>query len=189
MSAASAHHGDAPARDELGFQCARCGRCCRTIRVPLTDVDLWRLAEATALPPATLVEWLAPDAIDMTGEPETFVRLPEGRRLMVLGHANGGCRFLHAEQCSVHPARPTACRAFPFFVEDGRPGLLPDVPCDPPEPPPQAALTAIAQQLTDELARYAERVGVWNRRQRARLRLHRRPATVEEFYAFLRALG
>jgi len=29
----------------------------------------------------------------------------------------GKCPFLEAEGCSVHPAKPTQCRAFPFWPE------------------------------------------------------------------------
>ena len=30
---------------------------------------------------------------------------------------NGQCPFLKAEGCSVHPAKPTQCRVFPFWPE------------------------------------------------------------------------
>jgi hypothetical protein len=29
----------------------------------------------------------------------------------------GQCRFLRAEGCSIHPAKPTQCRIFPFWPE------------------------------------------------------------------------
>ena len=166
----------APAR--LGFRCTRCGQCCRTHRVPLTDADLKRLIDATGLGEEQIVEWLSPLEIDMTGEPETFVELRAGRRLMTLAWRDDGCRFLEDDgACSVHAARPAACAAFPYALEQGSLELLPLGVCEPgwDGPADPAPWHASCEQLERELESYVERVAEHNRRQR-RLRLAGRSA-------------
>jgi Fe-S-cluster containining protein len=142
---------------------------------------------ATGLDAEAIVEWCGPDEIDMVGEPETFVRLREGRRLMVLAHAQGACRFLRDELCTVHPHRPTACAAFPFFIEANGAsiGRLPG-PCGPVAEPTVHALAPLSRALASELRTYVGRVESWNRRQRHRLRLHRPPEASAVFFAHLR---
>ncbi len=107
------------------FRCDRCGICCRTHRVPVTDADVTRLREALSpeLPPDRFLEWLAPDEVDMDGEPETFVECREGRRLLVLRHrheAEGStCVFFDDRKgCTVHPHRPTSCRTYPYEIDE-----------------------------------------------------------------------
>ena len=58
--------------DALSFRCTGCGNCCRNLRVALTALDVKRLAAATGKATPTLVEWLAPDTVDMSGEPGSF---------------------------------------------------------------------------------------------------------------------
>lgn len=99
----------------LDFACSGCGRCCRDLRVPLTLADARRL-------PASAVAWLTPHEVDMTGEPESFVLLPEGRRAMMLARVDGACVFLRGERCTVYSQRPSACRLYPFDVSTGRRG-------------------------------------------------------------------
>jgi Fe-S-cluster containining protein len=107
--------------DALAFRCTGCGNCCRDLHVAVTDADLLRLFLATARPALDLVAFLAPDAVDMSGEPDSFVDLREGRRLMVLRRENGACHLLDGDQrCSVYGARPRDCAAFPFESESLR---------------------------------------------------------------------
>jgi Fe-S-cluster containining protein len=104
--------------DALAFRCTGCGNCCRDLHVALTGADLLRLLAATARTATDLVVFLAPDAVDMSGEPDSFVDLREGRRLMVLRRENGACHLLDPDQrCSVYSARPRDCAAFPFEIE------------------------------------------------------------------------
>jgi Fe-S-cluster containining protein len=146
-------------------------------------VDLLRLITATGLAPEALVDWLAPDEVDMTGEPESFVLLDRGRRLMTLALRAGACRFLDAEsRCAVHAARPTSCRAYPWDGAD----RLPFAICGHDSaPPPDAASSQLA--LQSEIARYAARVTRYNARQRLRRMLQRRPDPAAVFFAFLGA--
>jgi Fe-S-cluster containining protein len=178
--------------DARRFRCTGCGECCRNLRVAVTDRDLERLAGASGVPPQELVDWLQPDAVDMSGEPESFVELSQGRRLMALAHGRFGCALLDAQgRCRVYAARPADCRLFPFDVtRDGaraKLGLLPLVGCD-------AAWdgnneTAVVEaddgRRWRELERYQELVRRWNRRAAHRRRLGRPAGGSREFLAFL----
>ena len=170
--------------------CPGCGDCCRTVRVPLTHRDLERLTAATGLDAAAHAEWLGPDEIDMTGEPETFVRLRAGRRLLVLRHLGGGCCHLVGDRCAVYPARPLACAAFPHDVAEAGAAAptviaLAGAPCVLGAPADEASVLDRVRALRAELAEYAALVGAWNQRQRRRQRLGRLPEPTERFFAHL----
>ena len=77
----------------MQLRCARCPACCKYVRVPITHCDLLRLVAVKIHPLEQLVEWLSPDEIDMSGEPDSFVELSIGRRLMVLRHEGGGLQI------------------------------------------------------------------------------------------------
>jgi Fe-S-cluster containining protein len=174
----------------LRFECTRCGNCCRRFRVPLTGADLRRLVAGTGLAPAAVTEWLATDVVDMTGEPETFVRFSEGRRLMVLAWADAGCRLLAGDLCSVHPHRPVSCRAYPFHAVLGKRNgirrleLLDTTECrhtwGTPATQREVANTAAWQRR--ELQDYARRVQAFNRVQGRLARLGKRLLDVQAFY-------
>lgn len=115
--------------DALAFRCTGCGNCCRDLHVALTGADLLRLVAATGRPGRDLVAFLAPDEVDMSGEPDGFVELREGRRLMVLRRENGACHLLGADQrCTAYAARPRDCAAFPFEVEPPAPDATSSAP-------------------------------------------------------------
>src|SRR5262245_63551805 len=84
--------------EHLLFACNGCGDCCRRHRVALTHHDLARLQRVVSEPVEHLVEWLLPDEVDLDAESASFVTLPAGSRLMVLAHANAGCRFLTGDR-------------------------------------------------------------------------------------------
>jgi Fe-S-cluster containining protein len=187
---------NAPAseNDALRFHCTACGNCCRALRVAVTTFDLARLCAHTGRPATELVEWLAPDTVDMTGEPQSFVELSEGRRLMVLRQRGGACHLLGPDQrCQAYSARPRDCRAYPFDFEPDesdipaarRLRLLPldRSSCDytqsgdnDPE-----ALAAEDARRWSELARYQAIVARWNRRAHHRRRLHRAIGAASSF--------
>lgn len=184
------------ATDEaLSFRCTSCGACCRSLRVALTSFDLARLVAATRQSPAELVAWLATDEVDMTGEPQSFVELREGRRLMVLAQTDGACRLLQADnQCGAYAARPRDCRAFPFDIEDAetsgapvrRLRLLPLNGCDFARDGQQDAPTLQAEDEARwrELQQYQALLARWNRQMWHRRRLHRALGTAADFLAF-----
>jgi Fe-S-cluster containining protein len=180
----------------LRFHCTSCGNCCRRFRVPLTDADLARLANATGREPAELVEWLEPDAVDMVGEPESFVLLPQGRRLMTLAWQGDGCRFLEDNRCSVYAARPVSCRIYPFDVTSGRRGgvrrlrLLDLTGCEHEwaRAQRQTLVANQAAQLRRELVAFARHVEAFNRRQHHHRRLGKPYLSPDDWYQTLRLI-
>jgi Fe-S-cluster containining protein len=180
----------------LEFRCNGCGNCCRALRVAITHHDLERLVAATGRNATSLVEWLGPDAVDMTGEPGSFVELREGRRLMVLAHRAGSCQWLDANQrCSVYAHRPRDCRLFPFDLSRDGTGavtLIERLPLDGcgderGEAADLDTLAASDAARYGELADYQAQVARWNRVARHRQRFRQRLGDAEEYVAFLRA--
>jgi Fe-S-cluster containining protein len=181
----------------LTFRCTACGNCCRNLRVAVTALDVARLVSATGSAPSALVAWLAPDAVDMTGEPESFVELAEGRRLLVLAQHDGACRLLGADnRCQAYAARPRDCRTFPFDFEVSvaepsspdprRLTLLPLRDCDyatDGNNDPRV-LDADDRARWCELHDYQALVARWNRRAWHRRRLHQSVGDCAAFLAF-----
>jgi len=180
----------------LAFRCTSCGHCCRALRVAITARDLLRLVRATDRSADELVEWLAPDSVDMTGEPESFVELSEGRRLMVLAQREQACLLLDASnRCRAYEARPRDCRAFPFDFERSPSAtdaareslkLLPLVGCDH-TADGSHDLTALKTEDAlrwNELERYQSLVARWNRGVFHRRRLGRVAGTASAFLSF-----
>ena len=179
--------------DALRFRCTACGECCRRLRAAVTDRDLERLVRVTQKSAAELVEWLAPDTVDMTGEPESFVELAEGRRLMALKQRDGACVFLDADgRCSVHAARPLDCRQYPFDVIGAKTAreirLLPLADWCAFEKDgdnPRGEVLEADRSRWSELRAYQARLAAWNRLARHRRRLGHRPRDAREFLEFL----
>ncbi|HEY6560508.1 MAG TPA: YkgJ family cysteine cluster protein [Polyangiaceae bacterium] len=182
------------------FRCTECGDCCRRHRVPITASDMARLVRATGLPARALVDWLSPDDVDMSGEPESFVLLPAGRRLPVLAHVapagesrESTCRFLDTNRCTVYAARPACCRSFPLEladdVESGKRRLivLPDAQC--PGSFDGSDVSGAALRRLDErcreLRQHVHLVGAWNHRQRRRRLANGRVESADAFLAFV----
>jgi Fe-S-cluster containining protein len=88
----------------MRFQCqSGCTKCCEQQGfVYLTEEDIVRLARYLKLPPSAFEE-------------RYVYRTKNLRRLRVPRHAQ--CEFLKEGGCSVHAAKPTQCRAFPFWPE------------------------------------------------------------------------
>jgi Fe-S-cluster containining protein len=178
----------------LAFRCTGCGACCRNLRVAVTHHDVRRLATATGLSALELVAWLAPDEVDMTGEPEAFVELGAGRRLMVLRQRHGACVLLGADDhCRAYEARPRDCELFPFDPELDRSGalvrlqLLPTTACEADfEGSHDAQALADAHARREgELDEYRTRLRAWNRQA---LRRRRFGHALGDARAFLRSL-
>ena len=96
----------------IRYECIRCGRCCRSLEVTLTEVEYDRLVaqDWTAAVPG-----YAPDGFFAR------IRRPRGKQVWRLRpHRGGACRFLTDEGlCQVHAtlglaAKPFAGRLFPF---------------------------------------------------------------------------
>jgi Fe-S-cluster containining protein len=90
--------------DGLRFTCQRgCTRCCEvTGYVYLTEIDLRNAARYLGMTPAAF-------------ERRYVYRT---RHLLRLRKPRGSqCHFLVGGGCSIHPAKPTQCRLFPFWPE------------------------------------------------------------------------
>ncbi len=181
----------------LDFRCTSCGNCCRNLRVAITARDLTRLLRATQRGPGDLVAFLAPDEVDMTGEPASFIELGVGRRLMVLAQEQGACRLLGPDdRCGSYEARPRDCRAFPFDfgLPRATPGarrlrLLPLDGCDYAQggAHQERELRDADAERWAELSEYQAFVARWNRRAYHRRRLGRGVGTAAQFLDY--ALG
>jgi Fe-S-cluster containining protein len=163
--------------------------------LPVTDEDVRRIARRTGDRPADIVSWVDRHGIDMDDEPEAFVRLRQGKRAMVLRHANGGCRYLGKDgRCTIYSSRPLGCRVYPFdpdFTKKGklrRLTLVRATPC-PHELDGDNRVPDIRElhgRYSDAHDAYNERVAEWNQRQERRLRKGLAAETAREFFVFLR---
>ena len=90
--------------EALRFECQPgCTECCRQKGfVYLTDADLPRMADFLGL---TAQQF----------ERKYVYRTKNRMRLRVPLDAN--CYFLNEGGCSIHPAKPTQCRIFPYWPE------------------------------------------------------------------------
>jgi Fe-S-cluster containining protein len=88
----------------MRFECQPgCTACCEQQGfVYLTEEDITRLAKYVKLTQTAF-------------EVRYVYRTKNQRRLRVPRHAQ--CEFLKDGGCSVHPAKPLQCRAFPFWPE------------------------------------------------------------------------
>jgi Fe-S-cluster containining protein len=127
----------------------------------------------------------------MTGEPQSFVELSEGRRLMVLAQRDRACLLLGTgDRCTAYAARPRDCRAFPFDFErsSGAVGLrlLPLIGCDHAHDGTNdlARLAAEDAERWRELEAYQAIIARWNRGAFHRRRLGRRAGSADAFLSF-----
>lgn len=148
----------------------------------------------TGRQPPELVRWVTAQQIDLAHEPEAFVRLRQGRRVMTLRHGRGGCIFLGNDQrCTVYESRPLGCRVFPFdsqFSKDGklrRLELIQATDC-PYELTGKQSVTGIRnqqQEFLDEVDAYQAKVAAFNLLQRTRNQKGRRLFAASDFFEFL----
>jgi Fe-S-cluster containining protein len=94
---------------EIRFTCQRgCINCCdQDGFVYLTEDDILRAAKFTGMKPAAFEKRY----IYRTAHRRRFRKPPR-----VQGKARQ-CPFLESNGCSIHPAKPTQCRTFPFWPE------------------------------------------------------------------------
>jgi len=88
----------------MRFECQPgCTACCqRRGFVYLTEDDVARAARFLGMSPTAF-------------EKRYVYRTKNLRRLRV--PRGSTCRFLRADGCAIHPAKPTQCRIFPFWPE------------------------------------------------------------------------
>jgi len=182
------------ARRLLKFRCTGCGNCCKEPLLPLTDGDVKRIAKGTGEKPKDFIRWVDRHGIEMDDEPEGFVSLRQGKRVMVLKHERGACRYLGSDnRCTIYTARPLGCRIFPFdptFDKKGklrRLKLIQAADCkyelDGENDPD--AIRKLHTRYEEATHAYQDRVAEWNKLQKARRRAGRRSQSSKEFLAFL----
>jgi len=76
------------------FDCTTCGRCCCELSIPITPIDVRRLAVRLGLTD----EQMAQKFFDVQKE--------GGKKT---------CPFLDKTSCSIYHARPAVCRQFPYL--------------------------------------------------------------------------
>ncbi len=98
---------------DIAFECAMCGQCCANQDViQITSYELFLLADHLKTPPAEIYERHCTIA-------ETSLNV---RKHMYVRTTDGRCPFLDERLCSVHQARPFACRAYPMRVYESTVG-------------------------------------------------------------------
>lgn len=141
-----------------------------------------------------IVRWVTAEQIDLDDEPEAFVQLRNGRRVMTLRHQRGGCIFLGADQrCTVYSARPLGCRVFPFDTKFDRAGKLrrleliqaTECPYDLTGKQSLPRLRRQQAEFLDEVDAFQAKTAGFNQLQRQRARTRRSLLTASDFFRFL----
>lgn len=176
------------------FRCTGCGNCCKDPLLPLTDRDVLRIKDRTGASPQSFVRWVDRNGIDMDDEPEAFVRLRQGKRVMVMRQGASGCHFLGKDdRCTIYGSRPLGCRIFPFdpsYTKQGklvRLKLIQATEClyELDGDNDASAIQRLHGRHNGATARYHERVAIWNQEQSRRVRQGRSAQTAGDFLAFL----
>lgn len=103
-------------KDHFSFQCRQCGACCRHVKesVPLESLDAFRLArylrdkgEPVQCMDDVLARYTVPVLLHESGY-MVFM-------LSTVGE-DDACIFLQDNRCTIHAAKPRACRTYPISV-------------------------------------------------------------------------
>jgi Fe-S-cluster containining protein len=182
-------------REVLKFRCTGCGNCCKDPLLPLTDADVKRISAHTGDSAAELVRWVDRFGIDMDDEPEGFVLLRQGKRVMVLAHEHGACRYLGKDdRCTIYKARPLGCRIFPFDPTFGKKDgklrhlkLIQATDCKYESDGENDVdeLRTLHENYESATHAFHERIASWNKAQRARKRSGKAAQTARQFFDFL----
>jgi uncharacterized protein len=179
----------------LRFRCTGCGNCCKDPLLPLTDADAKRIVARTGEPPETFLRWVDRHGIEMGDEPEGFVSLRQGKRVMVLRHGRNGCHFLGSDnRCTIYSSRPLGCRIFPFDPtfnkKDGKLRHLTliqatDCKYELDGKNDVDEMRALHQRYEEATEAYQDKIAQFNKQQAARKRSGKRPGTARKFLEFL----
>jgi Fe-S-cluster containining protein len=179
----------------LRFRCTGCGNCCKDPLLPLTGEDVSRIQRRTGERAEDFVRWVDRHGIEMDDEPEGFVRLRQGKRVMVLRHGRNGCHYLGSDnRCTIYSSRPLGCRIFPFDPtfrkRDGKLRhlkLIQATDCkyeldgnnDVDE------MRALHERYEAQAQRFYDRIAEWNKQQAAAKRRGKSAGTARRFLEFL----
>ena len=156
--------------------------------------DVVRIAKRTGDKPEEFIRWVDRHGIEMDDEPEGFVELRQGKRVMVLRHQGGGCYYLGADdRCTIYTSRPLGCRAFPFDPTFGKDGKLRHLKLI------QAAdckyeldgknsvkeIRELDANVEEANEAWYESIATWNKAQQKKKRSGRAAGTARQFFDFL----
>lgn len=103
-------------KEHFPFQCRQCGECCRHVKesVPLESLDAFRLARFLrdrGEPIQCMDDVLAKYAIPVLLHESGYMVF----MLSTVG-PDDACVFLKDNKCTIHVAKPRACRTYPISV-------------------------------------------------------------------------
>jgi Fe-S-cluster containining protein len=163
--------------------------------LPLTDDDLLRIVQRTGDSPRDVVRWVDRDGIEMDDEPESFVELGQGKRVMTLRHRAGKCRYLGDDnRCTIYAARPLGCRVFPFDPTFDKSGKLKrlkivkateECPYELDGQNDPDALRTLHDRYEAMHDTFKEKIAEWNKAQRRRKRSGKRAQSARAFFRFI----
>jgi Fe-S-cluster containining protein len=133
----------------------------------------------------------------MDDEPEAFVRLRQGKRVMIMRQGASGCHYLGKDdRCTIYGSRPLGCRIFPFdpsYRKDGqlhRLKLIQATDCqyELDGKNDAGAVQELHTRHESATARYHTRITQWNQEQTRRVRQGKSVQTARDFLSFLGVL-
>lgn len=109
-------------KEHFPFQCRKCGACCRHVKesVPLESLDAFRLAkylQDRGEPIQCMDDVLARYAVPVLLHESGYMVF----MLRTVG-TDDACIFLKDNKCTIHAAKPRACRTYPISVGPSKSG-------------------------------------------------------------------
>ncbi|HIH87560.1 MAG TPA: YkgJ family cysteine cluster protein [Methanosarcinales archaeon] len=109
----------------IGFECMRCGECCRARSgdntVILFPDEIRLIMDTHGMTPDDVCEHSIPQFIDDSGILHCF-------EWVLKRHSSGDCIFIQADNnCMLYQQRPWICSTYPFFLGFTNGGAKPDI--------------------------------------------------------------
>ena len=109
-------------RQQIKFKCSFCGTCCKNVRdsIVLEPLDAFRIVREYI---KNGFSGIGDDILDQICD---LKELSRGFDVFVLKTVNdsGVCCMLGDNRCSIYPARPRACRLYPFTADPSADGSI-----------------------------------------------------------------
>ena len=109
----------------IGFECVRCGECCRARSgdntVILFPDEIQLIVDTQGMTPDEVCEPSIPQFIDDSGILHCF-------EWVLNRHSSGDCIFIQADNtCMLYQQRPWICSTYPFFLAFTNGAIKPDI--------------------------------------------------------------
>ena len=103
--------------EQVHFRCKGCGTCCRHVResVPLDSLDAFRLAKSLRFKDEKIQNM--DDVFASYAEPVLLDGSGFSVFMLKTCGEDDACVFLKENRCTIHDAKPRACRLYPFTIE------------------------------------------------------------------------